>query len=96
LDKKTVIAVAIAAAVTLLVTQTLSYFTSSVGQGQNAAEKVRVTAIVKEMLITDSGLTHSAALKQINDSVISIGTKVEGIQREVDTIDRVIQVLIAD
>ena len=93
MDNKQIITVAATALITALVTGAVGWLIATSSAGQDAAERARIEAIVKEMLVTDTGTTHAAAIAQIDKSVAVISTKVDGIDNEVQLIREAVKVL---
>ena len=72
--------------ITAVVTGVITYVVSTFNKGVEAADKEMIESVVQEMLVTDTGVTHAAALASINTSLTSISTKVEGIEGDIDNI----------
>ena len=84
MDKKTITAVAMSAAVTLLVSAFLAYFIGVFERGSEAISEDQIKAVVKEVLITDEEKTYAQTLSEINDRLIAIETSQGYMQRSLE------------
>lgn len=84
MDKKTITAVAMSAAVTLLVSAFLAYFIGVFERGSEAISEDQIKAVVKEVLITDEEKTYAQTLSEINDRLTAIETSQGYMQRSLE------------
>jgi len=82
-QKRTIIATAISVVVTLIITIVVGWFAGVFSRGQDAITEQMIKKVVKEILITDDDQSYAQALEEIDDAVVRIGTKVEGIEDDV-------------
>lgn len=93
MDKKTLIATASATVVTLVVTMLVGYVAGVFERGSDALTEDQIEAVIKKVLVTDSGKTYAATLSEVNGTLISIDTKVGIIQGDVDKLERALREL---
>lgn len=93
MDKKTIIATAAATVVTLLVTMIVGWIAGVFERGSDALTEDQIEAVIKKVLVTDSGKTYAATLSEVNGTLISIDTKVGIIQGDVDKLERALREL---
>ena len=78
MDKKTIIGLAIAAAVTAIVTWFVTSQLTTFDRGAAALTEDQIRAVVTQMQKTPGGETYGKALLDINLSLTTINTKLEG------------------
>lgn len=84
MDKKTITAVAISAAVTLLVSAFLGYFIGVFERGSAALTEDQIKAVITEVMITDEEKTYAQTLAEINNRLTKIEANQDGMQRALD------------
>ncbi len=84
MDKKTITAVAMSAAVTLLVSVFLGYFIGVFERGSDALSEDLITAVLEKELVTDEGKTYAQTLTEINNRLISIEANQENMVKALD------------
>ena len=84
MDKKTITAVAMSAAVTLLVSAFLAYFIGVFERGSEAISEDQIKAVVKEVMITDEEKTYAQTLSEINVRLAAIETSQGYMQRALE------------
>ena len=87
------IATVSAVVITLIVTAIVGWIFGVFSRGQEAVSEDQIRDVVNEMMVLDDGQTYSAALETIDDAVIRIGTKVEGIEADVTDIRGAVRAL---
>jgi len=83
-DKKTITAVAMSAAVTLLVSAFLAYFIGVFERGSEAISEDQIKAVVKEVLITDEEKTYAQTLVEINNRLTTIEADQASMKKALD------------
>jgi len=83
-DKKTIIAVAGSAVVTLLATSVVAYFIGVFERGSEALTDDQIKKVIKEVMITDEEKTYAQTLVEINNRLTVIETNTVAMQRALD------------
>lgn len=91
--QEAMIATVLSVTVTLIVTMAVGWFVGVFSRGQDAASEDQIRAVVKEMMVTDDEQSYAAALETIDDAVVRINTKVEGIEADVTDIRGAVRAL---
>ena len=78
MDKKTAIGIAAAAAITAIVTWFVTSQLTAIDEGATALTEAQIRAVVTQMQKTPGGETYGKALQDINLSLGTINTKLEG------------------
>ena len=84
MDKKTITAVAISAAVTLLVSAFLAYFIGTFERGSEANAEDQIKAVLEKELVTDAGKTYAQTLAEINNRLTAIEANQENMVKALD------------
>ena len=84
IDKKTIVAVAVSAAVTLLATSLVAYAIGVFARGSEALTDDQIKKVIKEVMITDEEKTYAQTLVEINNRLTVIETNTAGMQRALD------------
>lgn len=78
MDKKTIIGLVVAAAVTAIVTWFVTSQLTAIDKGAAALTADQIRGVVGPMLLTPNGETYAKTLQDINLSLGTINTKLEG------------------
>ncbi len=78
MDKKTIIGLVIAAAVTAIVTWFITSQLTAIDEGADALTEQQIRTVVATMLVTPDGTSYGKALQDINLGLGTINTKLEG------------------
>jgi len=84
MDKKTIIAVAGSAVVTLLATTVVGSFIGVFERGSAALTEDQIKAVITEVMITDEEKTYAQTLVEINTRLTMIEANQIGMQRALD------------
>lgn len=84
MDKKTITAVAISAAVTFLVSAFIGYFIGVFERGSDALIEDQITAAMEKALVTDDGMTYAQTLSSINNRLITIEANQKNMVKALD------------
>lgn len=80
MDKKTITAMAVSAAVTLLVSAFIGYFIGVFERGSDALSEDQIKAVLAVALVTDEGKTYAQVLAETNNRLIAIETRLTGME----------------
>lgn len=81
MDKKTLIAVAAGAVVTLLVTTIIGSLLGVFARGSEALTEDQIKAVIKETLVTADNRSYGEVLVDLNNRSIVMETKMESMER---------------
>lgn len=100
LDSKSMLVTAVSTLIAVVVTGLVGWFTGAWNQGNDAMREDEIQLIVQQMLDkelqTDSGLTQSQALSQINNAVTRIESTVNINREDIRDIRSAVQVLASE
>ncbi len=84
MDKKTITAIAMSAAVTFLVSAFIAYFIGVFERGTDALAEDQITAALEKALVTDAGKTYAQTLAEINDRLATIEANQQNMVKALD------------
>lgn len=84
MDRKTVIAIALSAIITLLATTVVGSLIGVFERGSDALTEDQIKAVLEEVLVTDEEKTYAQTLAEINVRLASIEANQNGMQRALD------------
>lgn len=97
MDFKTLMASALGAGVTLIVTLIVQEYWDESAAGAEALTTAQIrdvcTTVVDERLKTDDGLTHDQAISSLNGSVVELATKMDSATTEMRELRRAVLTL---
>jgi len=96
MDKKTITAVAISAAVTLLVSVFLGYFIGVFERGSDALSEDQIKKVLAVVLVTDEGKTYAQTLSSINTRLTAIETNQGHMQKADERMIAALDILLAE
>lgn len=86
-DKKAVIEKVITALVTTAILGVFAYLMGVFEKGNEALSKDQIRTVINEVLVTDSGLTHAAALNKISLTQAQILTRIGEVKEDVNDLE---------
>ncbi len=96
MDKKTMIAVAITAGLTLVVTTLINWVVNTSSAGQDAAERQRIEAIIEEQLKLPDGKSYGAVISGLDTNVAVLTADVSNLNKNVDLMRQAVQAIASD
>ena len=96
MDRKTLIAVGAAAAVTLLVNNGIQWFLDTSSSGMDAIEEKRIEAILQERLTLPDGKSYSEVITNLDKNVAVLSTNVDNIDKNLDLMRGALEQIASD
>ncbi len=97
MDTKAIVASTVSALVTAAALGIVGFFVGVFERGAEAMTEDQIEEVIKKVLVTDSGMTHAAALADINMSLSSMEatmeTRFDGVEKSVDKLEEAMREL---